>query len=100
MKGEMQLKVIYWVTPIGILARGWRRAGYPRDPLLVQLTVERGLPHAAHSFRSPALPPPFDLNMYCEEWGWGGVCRCPAPSTVLSLHSELGGLISAMGEWD
>lgn len=84
MEGETQLKVIYWVTPIGLLARGMEKSWLPQGPFSI-LPVDsegRGWPLVAHIFKSPTLPPPFDRNMYCEEWRWGGGMLVPCPPAL------------------
>lgn len=50
MKGEMQLKVIYWVTPIGLLGRGGEELA-TQGPSSVSCPVdsERRPPLVAHT---------------------------------------------------
>lgn len=82
LKGEMQLKSYLLDNPYRAPGQGVGEELATQGPSSVSCPVDsegRGLPLVEHIFKSLTPPPPFDRNMYCEEWGWGGVCWCPAP---------------------
>lgn len=97
------------------MERGWPPQGPSSSPLPVHSeTLSRvGLRREQLSAQRPFhpllgspqyCPPPLTGICTVKSGGGEGVCLCPAPSTALSLHSELGGMgggsMSAMGEGD